>query len=96
MRKGEFMRKGPAQTVEDVLGPWHDPGVETGLIQRCRKYWTVPVSAMPNSALATYLRQKIAVQLIAPEARRRVQAGFRDGSDQYDQELANALAGAGF
>ena len=86
------MRKGPPRTVEDVLGPWQDTaGPDTGLVQRCRKYWSVPVNDLPNQALATYLRQDIAVSLIAPEARRRVDANFHDDSELYDEELANAL-----
>ena len=80
-------RKGPPQTVEDVLGPWQDPHFESGLIQRCRRYWSVPVTGLPNEALATYLRQRIAVALIAPEARRRVEAGFHDDSELYEDEL---------
>ena len=86
------MRKGPPRAVEDVDGPWREtPGPDTGLVQRCRKYWAVPVEELPNQALATYLRQNIAVSLIAREARRRIDANYHDDSELYDEELANAL-----
>jgi hypothetical protein len=78
-------------TVEDIVGPWKDPGFESGLIRRCRQYWSVPVEELTNEALATYLRQRIAVTLIAPEARKRIASGFDDGSEIYDGELAKAL-----
>jgi hypothetical protein len=85
------MRKGPPTTVEDVLGPWRDAGFESGLVQRCRQFWSVPVAKLPNKALATYLRQGMALSLIAPEARRRIEANFHDDSELYEDELANAL-----
>jgi hypothetical protein len=79
------------RTVEDVEGPWCHANFESGLIQRCQKYWSVPIEQLPNEALATYLRQRIALALILPEARRRVAFGFDDDSEMYDGELANAL-----
>ncbi len=30
------------KSVADVEGPWQDPGVETGLIARCRENWNTP------------------------------------------------------
>jgi hypothetical protein len=90
------MRKGPPQTVEDVQGPWKDPGFESGLIQCCRQYWRVPVAELPNEALATYLRQGIAINLIGPEAKRRVEADFHDDSEMYDEEFTNAWRSSGF
>jgi transposase len=88
-------RNSPPRSVEDVAGPWVEPTFESGLIQRCRRYWAVPVEELPNEALATYLRQGIALGLIAPEAKKRVQSGFKDGSEMYDGELAEALRKAG-
>ena len=78
-------------TVEDVLGPWKECDFDSGLIKRCHRYWSVPVSELLNEALTTFLRQKIAVKLIAPEARRRIAEDFHDDTELYDEELANAL-----
>ena len=80
------------KSAADVLGPWVDPGFESGLIQRCRQYWTTPIAQLPNEMLATFLRQGTAVALVAPEARGRIEAAFVDGTELYDGELAEALA----
>jgi hypothetical protein len=77
--------------VADVEGRWIDPDFDSGLIQRCRRYWNVPVAELPNEALATYLRQRIALSIIIPEAEKRIASGFDDDSELYDGELADAL-----
>lgn len=82
------------KSVAEVLGEWIDPNFDSGLIQRCRRYWNVPVDKLPNEALATYLRQRMALAIIIPEARKRVDAGFDDDSEQYEGELSNALNSA--
>jgi hypothetical protein len=38
-----------------------------------------------------FLRQKIAVSLVADEARRRIIQNYTDGSELCDDELADAL-----
>ena len=88
------MPRSPSQTVGDVEGPWVDPDIETGLIRRCREHWDVPVRQLSNEILATYLRQKIGLRLTLPEAQRRLNAGFVDGTELYDEELINAVASA--
>lgn len=57
------------RSAEDVEGPWTDPQFDSGLIARCRKYWSSPVSEIPNAILATYLRQEIALELMIERAR---------------------------
>ena len=81
----------PPRTVEDVEGPWVAVDFDSGLIERCRTYWSVPVSEMPNQALATYIRQRIALSLVVPEARKRVESGFDDDTENFDGELREAL-----
>jgi hypothetical protein len=81
-------------SVSDVLGPWKDPDFNSGLIERCKNNWCVPVSDLTNQVLATYLRQDIAVEIMIPEARKRVEVGIDDDSELYDGELSEALAGA--
>jgi hypothetical protein len=80
------------RTVADVEGPWSDPDFESGLVDRCRLYWSVPVTDVPNSILALFLRQRIAVELVKCEAQKRLDSATDDGSEQYEGELAEAVA----
>jgi hypothetical protein len=77
--------------VADADGPWIDPKVETDLTDRCKAAWHVPVSQLPNAMLATFLRQRIGLQVVVPEAQKRVRAGFTDETELYDEELSEAL-----
>ncbi|MGN6728138.1 MAG: hypothetical protein ACTHLZ_19640 [Tepidisphaeraceae bacterium] len=82
------------RSVADVEGPWRDPNVNSGLIDRCKRGWTIPVAELTNELLATYLRQKIGLVLVVPEAQKRIASGFTDNTEMYDDELANALESA--
>jgi len=81
-----------SRSAADVEGPWVDPGIETGLIDRCRRHWNTPIDELSNGMLATFLRQKIAIRLVIPEATKRLQSGVVDGTELYDDELREALA----
>lgn len=83
-----------SQSVADVLGPWKDPEFISGLIERCRQNWSVPMDEISNHALATFLRQRVALDLVMAEAQRRHQTGFSDDSEWDDEELAVAITGA--
>ena len=85
------MHRKESATVADVVGPWVDPQWESGLIERCKRGWNTPVAELPNDLLATYLRQKIALSLTVPEARKRVAEKFVDDTELYDEELEEAL-----
>ena len=80
-----------SRSVADVEGPWIEPDFDSGLIQRCRKNWSVPVGKLSNNALSTFLRQKFALQIVIPEGQRRLQANFVDDTELYDDELASAV-----
>jgi hypothetical protein len=88
------MRRQQRATVADVEGPWVDPNFESGLIERCKRGWNTPIGELTNELLATYLRQKIALRLVVPEARERIAQGSIDGTELYDEVLANALRSA--
>jgi hypothetical protein len=77
--------------VGDIEGPWVEPDFDSGLIARCRQYWYVPVSELPNQAIATYIRQRIALLLMIPEAMMRIEAGIDDDSEWFEGELVSAL-----
>jgi hypothetical protein len=83
------------QSVADIQGPWLEADFASSLIERCKRYWNVPVTQLPDEALATYVRQRIALKLTVPEAQRRVRGGLCDGSEMYDGELAEALRTVG-
>lgn len=77
--------------VAAVEGPWVEPYFDSSLIERCRVNWPTPVTEVSNHALATFIRQRIALQLVVPEAKRRIAAGFVDDSELYDEELSVAV-----
>jgi hypothetical protein len=82
------------RSVSDIAGPWVTPNFESSLIDRCRRNWSVPVVEISNYVLATFIRQRIALDLVLPEARRRLDIGFTDESELYDEELENAVSEA--
>ncbi|HVU87866.1 MAG TPA: hypothetical protein VHD36_11135 [Pirellulales bacterium] len=82
------------KSAADIHGPWQDPGFDSGLIQRVRANWTVPIQELTNHLLATFLRQRIAIHLAVAEARKRLDAKTVDGSELYDEELFVALKDA--
>ena len=83
-----------SRSAADVDGPWIDtPGLETGLVLRCKKHWSVPIDELSNAMLATFLRQRIALAITIPEAQQRLDAGIVDGTELYDDELTLAFNG---
>jgi hypothetical protein len=79
------------RSVSDIVGPWVETDRDSGLIERCRAYWSTPISELPDIALATFLEQRIAIGPVMAEARRRVDAGIGDGSEFFDGQLAEAV-----
>lgn len=79
------------RSVADEEGPWVDPAFNSSLIERCRRNWSVPIGALSNYALATFIRQRRALRLVVPEARRRLEVGFVDGTELDDDELRVAV-----
>ncbi len=77
--------------VSDIEGPWVQPDFESSLIKRCRENWDKPINNISNEVLATFLRQGFALELIVPEANRRIKANFIDGTELYEEELINAI-----
>lgn len=82
------------RSVANVEGPWIEPNLNSSLIERCRLNWQVPVCAISNYVLATFIRQRIALAFVLPEADQRIASGFTDDSELYDEELANAISEA--
>lgn len=80
------------RSLADIAGPWAEPDVNSGLIERCRANWSVPVGEITNYVLATFIRQKIALDLVVPEAKRRIASGYIDDTEILDDELAIAIA----
>ena len=81
-------------TAADIHGPWVDPRWASGLTERVRQLWSVPIAELPDAGLALFLRQRVAVEPALAEARRRLATGRADGSELYDGELQAAVAEA--
>jgi hypothetical protein len=79
------------QSIEDVEGPWVDVDFESGLVERCQRFWSTPITEVPNNGLATYLQQRVALSIVIPEAQRRIAANYDDGTEIYEGELVAAL-----
>ncbi len=77
--------------VADVEGPWVEPELNSGLIQRCRNNWSVPISQVTNHVLATFIRQRFALSITIPEAKFRLERRYIDNSELYDEELEVAV-----
>ncbi len=84
-----FIKK---MSVEDVEGKWEESYFDSGLIQRCKNAWKKPFLELTNEEMATFLRQKIAVDYILPLARQRVLEGVDDNSEMYEGELRKNIA----
>jgi hypothetical protein len=78
-------------TAAEIHGPLVDTCWDSSLIDRVRRYWSVPIAELPDAALALFLRQRIAVAPVLAEARRRLASGPPDDSELYDGELAAAV-----
>ena len=81
------------QSVSDIEGDWIEPELNSSLIERCRDNWSKPISQVSNYVLATFIRQKFALPLVIPEAKKRIESGYIDGSELYDEELEVAING---
>lgn len=81
-------------TAADIYGPWVAPDWDSGLIERVRRWWSIPITDLPDAALALFLRQRLAVKPVLAEARRRLTEGVPDGSELYDGELEAAVSDA--
>ena len=77
--------------VADIDGPWVEPDWDSGLIDRLRRSWNIPICELSNEMLATFLRQDIATDWILEEAIKRLNAGFDDDSEMYEGELAEKV-----
>jgi hypothetical protein len=97
IRKGSFMPSEPNaardrdKSAADIYGPWVEPDWQSGLVDRLRQFWSVPIKELPDTGLALFLRQCTAVKPVLIEARRRLEVGQPDDSEMYDGELARAV-----
>jgi hypothetical protein len=80
-----------SKSVADFEGAWIDPPFASGLVERCQRYWNTPISELPDLMVATYINQKLALEQMQVEARRRIDSAQFDGSEFYDGQLADAL-----
>jgi hypothetical protein len=79
------------RSIAENVGPWVEPDFNSSLIERLRANWSVPVGDISNYVLATFIRQCVGLDLVIPEAKRRIACGFTDATEILDDELAIAL-----
>jgi hypothetical protein len=77
--------------VADIEGRWVEPELNSGLIQRCRDNWSKPITEVTNHVLAVFIRQKLALSIVVPEAEDRLMRGYIDNTELYDEELEVAV-----
>lgn len=80
------------RSVAEIEGAWKEPELNSGLIKRLRANWSTPIGKLNNHVLATFIRQRLALDLTLPEAERRIAAEYLDGTEILDDELAHAIA----
>jgi hypothetical protein len=81
-------------SIADLLGPWVPQEYDSGLIERCRKAWDKPLRELSREELATFLRQRIAVEHLLPIAKLRISEGMDDDTEMYEGELKEAILSA--
>ena len=79
------------KSVADIEGPWVDPDFKSGLIDRCKAHWKVPIDQLSDLMVATYLNQRIAAAQLVEEAQRRIARQMPDETELYDGQLAEAV-----
>lgn len=83
------------KTLEELENEvWPPPEVTTGLILRCHASRKKPIDELTYLELATLLNQKIGVQYILPEAKRRIEVNNPDDTEYYHGQLIEAVAKA--
>jgi len=80
-------------SVHAVMGPWQGEAA-SGLMQRCRDYWEMPLCHLPDLMVATFLNQEIAESQMCEEAEFRLKNRERDDTEYFDGQLLEALASA--
>jgi len=88
------MARMASKSVADIEGAWVESDFDSGLIERCKRYWKTPANELPDVMVATYLSQRMAMTLMIDEARRRVAIGHFDDTELYDGQLCETLARA--
>jgi len=80
-------------SLADIIGPWKDDddGWESGLISRCKKAWNKQLCELTREEMATFLRQKLAVNEILPLAREAIQNLPEDGTELFEGELKEII-----
>ncbi len=78
-------------TAAEIHGPLIDPDWASGLIDRVRRHWPVPIADLADVAPALFLRRRIAYAPVLAEACCCLCSGLSDESELNDGELAAAV-----
>ncbi|WP_130430373.1 hypothetical protein [Rivibacter subsaxonicus] len=79
-----------AKTVADIAGPWIGEA-STGLLERCKVHWNVPIAQLSDLMIATFLSQGVATDEMLGEAKYRLASRPRDDTEHFDGQLEEAV-----
>ena len=82
-----------SKSVSTIVGPWQGEA-STGLMQRCRDSWEMPLSELSDLMVATFLNQQVAVVEMLKEAESRLKRIERDDSEYFESQLLESLTEA--
>jgi hypothetical protein len=85
------MTQSDTTSLANLLGPWVDSDLTSGLVERCKNAWSKPLRDLSREELATLLRQRLAVEHLLPIAKKRLDDGIDDHTEMYDGELESAI-----
>lgn len=80
-------------SVHAVIGDWQGDAT-SGLMQRCRDNWDIPICDLTDLMVATFLNQQVAETQMREEAEFRLKNRERDDTENFDGQLVEALANA--
>ena len=75
------------RSIADIEGPWNDVIWESGLLERCKNAWDKNLEHLTNEEIATFLRQRIALDYLLPIAYQRIESDYDDDTEMFEGEL---------
>ncbi|KZN39305.1 hypothetical protein N480_00320 [Pseudoalteromonas luteoviolacea S2607] len=78
------------KSVRDIVGLLSGDH-SSGLVQRCKESWEIPIPELTDLMVATYINQNIARSEMIEEAEKRIEAGQDDDTLMYDEQLMEAV-----
>ena len=78
-------------SVENIEGPWKGD-TPTGLLERCKHSWHIPLHQLTDVMVVTFLNQNIATKYMLIEAKRRLKENKPDDTELFEGQLEESVA----